>query len=233
MPLDTLLRAETPEGIELALKPAGLVARGQAYILDLLARFGLLFVIAMFAGPAGAFGPVIMMLSLFLIEWFYPVVFELTLGGATPGKRALGLQVVMENGLPVTPGASLLRNLLRAADFLPAMYAVGVVAMLCRTDFRRLGDLAAGTLVVHAAPVKLHGPMPAAAPRAPLRPLNQREQAAVIAWAGRATRLTPARFEELAEIAAAIAPAETAKESAAQRLLGVAHSVLGRKKEPS
>jgi uncharacterized RDD family membrane protein YckC len=229
VPLDTLLRAETPEGIELALKPAGLVARGQAYLLDLMARFGLFFVIAMFAGPTGAFGPVIMMLSMFLIEWFYPVVFELTLGGATPGKRALGLQVVMENGLPVTPAASLLRNLLRAADFLPAMYAVGVVAMLCRTDFRRLGDLAAGTLVVHSAPVKLHGAMPAAAPRPPLRALDQREQAAIVAWAGRATRLTPARFDELAQIAAGIAPVEAPNESASQRLLGVAHSVLGHK----
>ena len=59
------------------------------------------------------------MILLFALEWLYPVVFELTPSGATPGKRVFGLRVVMDNGLPVTPAASMTRNLLRAADFLP------------------------------------------------------------------------------------------------------------------
>lgn len=232
MPLDTVLRAETPEGIALTLKPAGFVPRAQAYLLDLAARMGLLLVLSIGAGMAGALGAAFMMISVFLIEWFYPVVFELALGGATPGKRALGLQVVMENGLPVTPAASVIRNLLRAADFMPALYAAGVIAMLWRKDFRRLGDVAAGTLVVHAAPVKLHGKLPDAAPQAPVRALTAREQAAIVAWAARASRLTPARFEELALLAQVVVPdAPGAARTASQRLLGVAHAVLGREQE--
>ena len=55
---------------------------------------------------------------LFLLEWFYLVVFELSLAGATPGKRVMGIAVVMDNGLPVNDtAASITRNLLRAADF--------------------------------------------------------------------------------------------------------------------
>jgi uncharacterized RDD family membrane protein YckC len=235
VPLDTVFRAETPEGISLALKPAGFVARTEAFLIDFALRLGLMFVVLMAANFAGALGPALMMISFFAIEWFYPVVFELAMAGATPGKRALGLQVVMDTGLPVTPTASLLRNLLRAADFLPFLYASGLVAMLWRSDFRRLGDLAAGTLVVHAAPVKLHGPVPDAAPCAALRPLGQREQAAILAWAGRATRLTPARFEELAALAQGVAPFDETnpKATASQRLLGVAQAILGRERKAS
>jgi uncharacterized RDD family membrane protein YckC len=234
VPLDTVFRAETPEGIALTLKPAGFVARAEAYLIDFALRLGAMLLILIVASIARGLGPAVVMISYFLLEWFYPVVFELTMG-ATPGKRALGLQVVMETGLPVTPTASLLRNLLRAADFLPAMYALGTVAMLWRSDFRRLGDLAAGTLVVHAAPVKLHGEVPEAPPCPPSRPLDRREQAAIVAWAGRASRLTPARFEELARMAQAVAPAPETQpgSSASQRLLGVAHSILGRRKEPA
>ncbi len=88
----------------------------------------------------------------FLLEWLYPVAFELTRWGATPGKRALGLKVVMDNGLPVTPAASLTRNLLRVADFLPFLYGFATVCLLTRRDFKRLGDLAAATLVVYQPP---------------------------------------------------------------------------------
>ena len=78
-----------------------------------------------------------------------PVAFELGQHGATPGKRMYGLKVVMDNGLPVTPAASLARNLLRVADFLPFAFSGAIVSMLLRGDYKRLGDIAAGTLVVH------------------------------------------------------------------------------------
>jgi uncharacterized RDD family membrane protein YckC len=229
MPLDTVFRAETPEGIALTLRPAGFAPRAQAYLLDLLIRLGLLIGVSMAASVAAAMGEAFVLISVFLLEWFYPVVFELAMG-ATPGKRALGLQVVMDTGLPVTPTASLIRNLLRAADFLPALYAAGIVAMLSRTDFRRLGDIAAGTVVVHSDPVSLHGKVPETAPRAAARTLSQREQAAIVAWAARAGRLTPARFDELALIAQAVAPADEAQPrlTPTQRLLGVAQAILGR-----
>src|SRR6185295_5787873 len=172
--------------------------------------------------PLGRFGAGLGLILWFALEWFYPVAFELWLAGATPGKKALGLAVVMDSGLPVTPAASLTRNLLRAADFLPAGYVFAFVAMLWRPDFKRLGDLAAGTLVVHLRTVHLHGELPKAPPVAPTRHLAPRAQAALVAWAGRSARLSEARLVELALIAApAAGPGATDRETT-QRLLGVA-----------
>ena len=84
-----------------------------------------------------------------MLEWFYPVVFELRAVGRDAGQARFGLKVVMDNGLPVTPAASFTRNLLRVADFLPFGYGFAIVSMLLRRDCKRLGDIAAGTLVVH------------------------------------------------------------------------------------
>ena len=228
-PLDTQRHAETPEGIALALRPAGLVARGQAWLIDLLIRGGIFLVALVVGGMTGGLGSAFLLVSYFLLEWIYPIAFELGRHGATPGKRAMGLQVVMDSGLPVTPGASVVRNLLRAADFLPFLYGAGATALLLRGDFKRLGDLAGGTLVVYSHPAGLHGAIPEASPRAPARPLTQREQIAIVAWAGRAQRLTPERLEELARIAApaVLAPEDREPQSAAAALLGAAHWLLG------
>lgn len=229
MRLDTLYTAETPEGIALSLRPAGLVARGLAYLIDLAIRLGIFFAISIVAGVMGKMGVGILLISYFCLEWFYPVIFELTRAAATPGKRVMGLRVVMDSGLPVTPAAALTRNLLRAADFVPAFYGAGIVSMLWRRDSKRLGDLAAGTLVVFSDPVSLHGEVPVAEPQAPARPLSAREQLAVVSWAGRATRLTPERFDELARVAEPVLELDTSGASVSQRLLGVAQWVLGRR----
>jgi uncharacterized RDD family membrane protein YckC len=231
MRLDTLTSAETPEGIALALRPAGVVARAGAFAVDLLIRGALLLAAGMVLAPLGRFGGGLALILWFALEWFYPVLFELQPGGATPGKRAFGLRVTMDSGLPITPAASLLRNLLRSADFLPVGYGLGLASVLMRSDFKRLGDLAAGTIVVHVHRPTLHGALPQAAPAAPARPLSPRAQAAVIAWAGRATRITEARLAELAQIAA---PATGAGDrmparDAVLRLLSVAHWLLGKR----
>jgi uncharacterized RDD family membrane protein YckC len=106
---------------------------------------GLIFILPKF----GNFGLALFRISLFAMEWFYPVVFELAWKGSTPGKRWLGLRVVMDNGTPITGRASLLRNLLRVVDFAPFMYGFGLLAMLFNRDFKRWGDMAAGTIVVY------------------------------------------------------------------------------------
>jgi uncharacterized RDD family membrane protein YckC len=228
--LDTRFTAETPEGIALALRPAGVVSRFYAFAIDLLIRMGVMIVAVMILSQLGRFGGGLFLMLIFGMEWFYPVVFELALAGATPGKRALGLRVVMDSGLPVTPAASLVRNLLRAADFLPFSYGFGFAAMLMRGDFKRIGDLAAGTLVVHAKSVALHGPLPEAAPIAPARALSPREQSAVIAWAGRSARLTEARLGELAAIAApALGAARDTPKDTTLRLLGMAQWLMGKR----
>ncbi len=236
-PLDTLFTVETPEGIALSLRPAGVVPRFLAYAVDFGVRIGLYLVVLMVSVPFGGLGAALATILYFVLEWFYPVGFELGGRGATPGKRLLGLRVVMDSGLPLTPAASLTRNLLRAADFLPALYAFGAGSMLLRRDFKRLGDLAAGTLVVYAEPVSLHGALPPAVPSAPARVLTSAEQAAVVEWAGRATRLSPARLDELALLAQSVTRPGSgemdSKDSATRRLLGVAHWLLGHRPGPT
>jgi uncharacterized RDD family membrane protein YckC len=236
--LDTLYHVETPEGIALSLRPAGTVARTLAYAIDLLIRGAITAVAAPLLGMMGGVGAAVGLILYFFLEWFYPVVFELGKHGATPGKRALGLQVVLDSGLPVTPAASVLRNLLRAVDFMPFLYGFGLLSMLLRKDFKRLGDLAAGTLVVYSKPISLHGDIPPGPAWAPQRPVTAREQAAIVSWAGRSKRLTAARLDELAEIATPITLDANDRahhlgrgRDATQRLMGVAQWLLGNRSD--
>ena len=228
--LDTIVTAETPEGILLEMRPAGLPARCYAFLIDLLVRLALLYAFEMAAIAAGGIGVALTIIFIFVLEWFYPVIFELSRWGATPGKRALSLRVVMDNGLPITPAASLTRNLLRVADFLPFLYAFGAVSMLLRRDSKRLGDLAAATLVVYQPKPAARIPVGAIAPLAPAIALAPRDQAAVIALAARATRLTEARVDELAALAAPVSgDAGQTGPHVTRRVLGVAQWYLGRR----
>lgn len=203
-----------------------------AFLIDLLIRLCIDLALLMALGAWGGLGAGLVLIGMFSIEWLYPIVFELSRWGATPGKRVFNLRVVMDTGLPVTPAASVTRNLLRVADFLPLGYGFGLVTMLLNRECKRLGDLAAGTLVVHAGAPVLHDALAPGEPLAPARPLSTAEQAAVLSWAGRARRLTPARFEELAQLASAVLPpvqADEPKRAPAERLLGVAQWLMGRR----
>jgi hypothetical protein len=159
-----------------------------------------------------------------LVEWFYPVWFELR-SGATPGKKAMGLVVVHDDGTPVGPSASLIRNLLRALDFLPLFYATGLISMLIDRDFRRLGDLAAGTLVVYADRPRVDRHIPERAPRAPTGRLDTDLQQAILDFAERSPRLSRARCAELAELAVdkGSGGRNQGGEAAVAELLGVAN----------
>ena len=226
--LDTVVAAETPEGIVLELRPAGLIVRLYAFLLDWLIRFGVLYLVALAAAFMGGLGLSLLLVTLFALEWLYPVAFELTLSGATPGKRTFGLKVVMDNGLPVTPAASFVRNLLRAADFLPFGYGFAIASMLLRSDCKRLGDIAAATLVVHDVRAPRRPVLDRVTPVAPVRPLSPRDQAAVVALAERASTLTPERLDELAALAAVVSgDAGRAGPDVTRRVLGVAHWLLG------
>ncbi len=228
--LDTVVSAETPEGIAIELRPAGLSSRCYAYLLDQLIRFGIWYAIVIATSIMGGFGLGLMLIVLFVLEWIYPVIFELSRWGATPGKRVLGIKVVMDNGLPVTPAASITRNLLRAADFMPALYGFGIVSMMLRKDFKRLGDIAANTLVVYRAPAAPKIAIDDIEPLAPVRPLPPEDQAAVVALAARAARLTPERLDELAALAAWVSgDAGRSGPQVTRRVLAVAHWLLGRR----
>ena len=225
--LDTARRVATPEGIELTLRLAGPVPRALAWAVDLAIRLIALWVLALLLGSFGWFGVGVMFLVAFFLEWLFPAWCEARWNGATPGKRLLGLMVLNDDGSPVRWAAALTRNLLRAVDFLPLLYATGLAAMLVNRDFKRLGDLAAGTVVVYREGAHRAAQIPPAAPLAPPAPLSLGEQRTLLDLAERSPVLSPARVEELAELARPLV-GET-RGDPAERVLRVANHLVGRR----
>jgi uncharacterized RDD family membrane protein YckC len=143
------LAIATPEGVEIELTLAGLGSRFIAALLDLFIRLLPLIALLVLIDPEdGAIGAAIFALADFGSAFFYYVLFEVLGGGRTPGKRATGIRVVRMGGRPVTFVRSMLRNIVRLVDLLPAAYLVGMVTIFITNNNQRLGDLAAGTLVV-------------------------------------------------------------------------------------
>ena len=229
--LDTYRPVETPEGVEIGLRVAGPVPRLFAAAIDLAVRFGVYFVLTIPASLLGQGGIGLLLVGMFLMEWFYPVVFEVLKGGATPGKRRMGLLVLHRDGTPVGWMASIVRNLLRFADFLPALYGFGIASMLVDRDFRRLGDLAAGTVVVHREPDLLGHRVPGGPPLRPPAPLDLDEQRAILDFAERLGTWSEARAAELAGLAAPLTgiPSREGDVEGVKRLLGFANWLLGRR----
>src|SRR6185295_10551317 len=226
--LDTYRPVETPEGVEIGLRVAGRVPRLLAGAVDRAIRMGVYFVLAIPASLLGDGGVGLLLVAMFLMEWFYPVLFEVRRGGATPGKRRLGLLVLHRDGTPVGWMASIVRNLVRFADFLPAAYGFGIASMLIDRDFRRLGDLAAGTVVVHREPEMAGFRVPTGPPVRPSVPLDLDEQRAVLDYAERLGTWSEARAAELAGLATpltGIAQSEVGNEGV-KNLLGIANWLL-------
>lgn len=196
--LDTLRRVPTPEGIELTLRLAGPVPRAYAFCVDLLIRGAIMMMLAQILVFVGGAGGALFLIAWFAVEWLYPVAFELLWNGSTPGKRAFSLMVVNDNGTPVTVGASVIRNLMRAVDFLPFLWAFGLLSMLFTRDFKRLGDLAAGTVVVYRDKRRSAGALPDVPALAPPYPLTLAERRAILNFAERHALLTEERADEVA-----------------------------------
>ena len=210
------------------LRPAGPVARFAAFAIDMLIRAVVYFILLISLASFGKLGMGILLILVFLLEWFYPVVFEVYFGGATPGKRVMGIVVVEDSGLPVSIGSSVTRNLLRFADFLPFFYGFGVMSMLMTRDFKRLGDLAAGTQVVYRDPTDKQRKLPDVEPVAPERVPPMEVQQALIALAERSTRLTEERIDELTALAEKVTGMRPGPRSA-QRVFGIAQWLMGRR----
>ena len=226
--LDTTRRVATPEGIELTLRLAGPVPRALAWSVDLALRVVVVLVVMMLASQLGRAGWGVVLLTAFFVEWILPALFEAQMGGQTPGKRFFGIAVLNDDGTPLRWPGALTRNLLRAVDFLPFFYAFGLVAMLLNRDFKRLGDLAAGTVVVYLSTEKeAQRKIPEAPPLAPPVPLDLDEQRAVLDLAERAAGLTKERVEELAALPTPLVGSLDG-ERAAARLLGMANYLAGR-----
>lgn len=168
---DDQLRIETPENVSFGYRVAGIGSRFLAALVDsilivvlisltyfLLWLFILILEQTRILRLADVFGDERQMIGwlsvglgllAFGFLWGYYIFFELLWNGQSPGKRWVGLRVIRTDGAPITLVESIVRNLVRLIDFLPAYYGIGVVTMFIHSQSRRLGDLAAGTLVVH------------------------------------------------------------------------------------
>jgi uncharacterized RDD family membrane protein YckC len=154
--LDDRVTIATPEGIELELVLAGVGSRFAASLLDIVIQLGAIFALAVLLGPLansvgdGGAGFVLAayLVAVFLILFAYDIALETWNRGRTVGKLAAGLRVVRAGGEPEGFLTAAVRNFLRLVDFLPVFYVVGVISILVTSRNQRLGDLAAGTLVV-------------------------------------------------------------------------------------
>ena len=140
----------TPEHVEVRLQPAGMGRRFLAFSIDLFVSIALMVFLASVLGkvlPRTLAMPLTITGS-FVIGWGYHVYFESRHEGRSPGKRSLGLRVVDGRGLPLGLGQCFVRSVVRVLDSAPLLYGLGALVALLDRHGRRLGDLAADTVVV-------------------------------------------------------------------------------------
>jgi len=201
MKLDTLALVETPEGIDLQAELVGLVPRALAYIVDFLIRMAILIVFGIVSSFLGKAGSGLYLIAFFILEWWYPVLFEVYRGGQTLGKKNFNIKVVNEDLTPVKFSASLIRNLLRTADFFPVFYVFGIISVVVTRRFQRLGDLAAGTVVVYnksqnEETISIEN----IAAVSPSHPLTEEQQMAFMNFALNRNNISLDRQNEISEI---------------------------------
>ena len=242
---DSAMGAETPEGIEFVLYPAGFLIRACAWAIDCFIQCILLFAILITAGLLSlVMGSWFILILVFILDWFYNMAFEIFGQGQSPGKRFMGIRVVRRDGSPINGGASFIRNLLRFADTFMFLYHIAFFSMLASRGFRRLGDLAGDTLVVYTVNVRTPGRFTSPALRRPGMPwladipmvsaspqLNYEEKQAVLMFARRYPILGKERADEIAGIWTdkLIPPSSDSETRAAASdiLLGIARSIAG------
>jgi len=176
VPAPEKLTIDTPEQIALEFPLAGVGSRFLAIAFDsllqgcaIVALIALGFAVRAVSGYVpplsglGVWGIAILFAIGFVVYAGYFAIFEALWAGQTPGKRLVGLRVIDVSGRPITVYAAIVRNLLRLIDQMPGMYALGILSILVSTRQQRIGDLAAGTVVVHEridAPVSIPSATP-------------------------------------------------------------------------
>jgi uncharacterized RDD family membrane protein YckC len=217
MVFEDRLTIETPEGVPLELTLAGVGSRFASALVDYLIQAIILVALAIvlvYGGGvhpgAGALAGAVWLLGYFVVFNGYDVAFEVLNSGRTPGKALNGLRVVRESGAPVTFGTSAVRNVLRVIDILPGTYLVGMISILVTRRNQRLGDLAAGTLVVRerrVLPPDLSTSTSWQAPAWDTSAIDSRELDAVAAFLARRSDLAlGARLQIAAELAGRLRP---------------------------
>ena len=213
-----------PEGVDIAITPAGVVSRSYAYIIDFLFRSLIMFGVSLVFSFLGDAGQGIILIIYFITSWGYNIFFEMK-NGQTPGKKRLKIRVVQDNGLPASFSQIVVRNLLRPADMLPIGYFLGLVVMMFNSRFKRIGDWAAGTMVIYDDEVEARPELPKGNIEIPVLSLSTEEQLAVLAFAERSDELSDARRSELAAILAEPFKLETSE--AQSMLVGYARFYSG------
>jgi uncharacterized RDD family membrane protein YckC len=171
--MDRNVDVRTPESVELTYHLAGLGSRFLAVITDqaiqvviLVAIVAGLALIGSHESPAarheaaadktvGAIAIAIVVFTVFAIFFGYFIAFEVFWNGQTPGKKLLGIRVVRDGGFPIDLGSAVVRNLVRVGELFLGYYAVAAVSSILSNENKRLGDYAAGTLVVRDASIAL------------------------------------------------------------------------------
>jgi len=149
--VDSIIRVVTPENIAFEYRVAGPFRRLPALMLDTAIKFLALFVLSLVFGLtfgllSTGMAEALVVVSWFVIDWFYGGIFETLMNGRTPGKAALGLRVLKTDGQPIDAHQAVLRNILRTADLF--LGGVGVAVMMSNDKYQRLGDIVCGTMVV-------------------------------------------------------------------------------------
>lgn len=162
------LTIDTPEQVAIRFPVAGIGSRFLAILTDSALQIAayvvliLIFVLIASSAPKTAAGDLShtgekwliagLILFHFVMYWGYFTLFETFWNGQTPGKKLLKIRVIQQSGRQITLFESMTRNLIRMIDLLPSIYLVGFITMLCNRQHQRLGDLAAGTIVIHERP---------------------------------------------------------------------------------
>ncbi|MFL5959232.1 MAG: RDD family protein [Gaiellaceae bacterium] len=217
MVFEDRLTIETPEGVSLELTLAGIGSRFSSALVDYLLQGVILVALALVLGygvgldpGSGALASAVWTLCFFVVFNGYDIGFEVLNSGRTPGKRLNGLRVVRESGAPVTFATSAVRNILRLVDILPGTYLVGMVSILVTRRNQRLGDLAAGTIIVRerrTLPPELLVSPSVQAPAWDTSAIDAAELEAVTAFLARRNDLAAgARIEIATELASRLRP---------------------------
>jgi len=159
------IQIKTPEFVSLQFRLAGLGSRAAAMIIDQILLtivnmgliFGLVFMMEsnlLMVGDSAGWFAAIWLLALFAINFGYFLVSEYFFNGKTIGKNIIGIRVIQENGHSITILSAIIRNLLRVIDMLPASYFLGMLLVFLNSKHKRLGDMAAGTIVIHEGKAK-------------------------------------------------------------------------------
>ncbi len=224
--MDRTLSVQTPESIAFSYELAGLGSRFLAVVIDLLIQGAIFVAIIWGIALLGAGQPpervvtaastkmavsilyAFFITLIFIVFFAYFIVFEAFWNGRTPGKKLMGLRVVRDGGYPLDFTSAAIRNLIRVGEVVLGFYAISAIACIASAENKRLGDMAAGTIVVRDSPIASLATLVAESEEAPRSTmLTEKEHSIIDLFVARRKSLAPSvRAQIAARIAAQVRP---------------------------